>query len=93
MTRKKVSVALKMRPKIALSNIGLRVVSILALLRTLRKARIGNRGELSSVIRTGKLILRLVDDARCSDKQRAMDLVSTVEHLAVHWTDEIHRIV
>ena len=90
----RLSVLRTKRPKFVLSKYGLRVVRIVGLLKVLRKSsRIGNRGKFSSVIRTGKLILRIVEDAKRLNGKKAMDLVDTVEHLAQHWVEEIHRIV
>ena len=93
MTIEKMSDGFEEGPKIAIANIGLRVVETLGSLKTIRKTCIGNRGEFTSVIRSGESILRFVEIAKRSSNERAMDLVDLVELIALHWLDEIHRIV
>lgn len=93
MRTREVDVGSSRKPSFALAKIELRVVSVLGLLKTFRKSRVGDRGQLSSAIRTGDLILRLVDEGGRSDAARAMDIVDTVELLAQHWLDGIHRII
>ena len=93
MQTNEVDVGSSRKPSFALAKIELRVVGVLGLLKTLRKSRVGDRGQLSSAIRTGDLILRLVDKGERSDAARAMDIFDSVELLVLYWLDDIHRII